>query len=752
MTTHISIALTPEQQQLSQAVEQFAGRHAPIDATRAGLEDLAAGRLPSWWSALVDNGFHAVHLREAVGGQGGGLEDMACVLEAAGSALLPGPLLTTAVAGAALASLQGADGETLLKEIAAGATAVVVPREQSDIAGHRAGDGWRLTGSTGLTLGMCSAQRVVVPFADETGALRWAALSPTEGQVESRRGTDLTTDLGLLRLHDHTVPAAAVLTGLDAGLVTGLTVAFTASVAAGITQWCVDAVTEHLRTREQFGKPIGTFQALQHKAAMLLVNSALATAAAWDAVRALGGSTDSDQHRLTACSAAVRAVMPVPGLVLEALTMLGAIGFTWEHDLHLYWRRATSLAASIGPVSRWTRNLGELSATATRDMTVNLGESDADFRSRVGETLDHALTLSDNGFGRQGDYPEFAVGARRVLLADAGLIAPHWPAPWGSDATVRQQLIVDEEFGKRSGLVRPSVGIAEWILPSVMAAGSPELQERFVPTTLRGELSWCQLFSEPGAGSDLASLSTRAVRVEGGWQINGHKIWTSLAHRADFGALLARTDPDAPKHRGIGYFILDMRSPGVEFRQITQSSGRSEFNEVFLTDVFIPDEMVLGDPASGWQLAISTMAHERVAISGYVNIDRMGALRELVADPSLLLTCAVSPDPDPVLHAIGEIDAYTNALKALGVRETLRLLDGQAPGPASSIAKVATNVMLRRAAELTLGLTGPLALEQDSQPAVVAPYLDLPAELIGGGTTEIQLNIIAQMILGLPRK
>ena len=137
------------------------------------------------------------------------------------------------------------------------------------------------------------------------------------------------------------------------------------------------------------------------------------------------------------------------------------------------------------------------------------------------------------------------------------------------------------------------------------------------------------------------------------------------------------------------------------------------------------------------------MAHERVAISGYVNIDRMGALRELVA---------VSPDPDPVLHAIGEIDAYTNALKALGVRETLRLLDGQAPGPTSSIAKVATNVMLRRAAELTLGLTGPLALEQDSQPAVVAPYLDLPAELIGGGTTEIQLNIIAQMILGLPRK
>ncbi|MGV0808718.1 acyl-CoA dehydrogenase family protein [Mycolicibacterium setense] len=742
MTTHVSIALTPEQQQLSAAVGQFAARHAAIETTRTTLEDLASGRPPTWWSALVDNGFHAVHLSDAVGGQGGGPEDMGCVLEAAGAAMLPGPLLPTAIAGAAVAEDQGAAAATLLKEIAAGTPAVVVSSEQSDFQARRDGDGWRLTGSSGLTLGMCSAQRAVVPFTDETGDVLWAVLNTSDGQVESRRGTDLTTDLGILRLHDLAVPVSATLR-LDADRVTAVTVAFTAAVAAGITQWCVETVTEHLRTREQFGKPIGTFQALQHKAAMLLVNSALATAAAWDAVRILTGSTDTDQLRLTACSAAVMAVMPVPGLVLEALTMLGAIGFTWEHDLHLYWRRATSLAASIGPVSRWTRNLGELSATATREATVDLGESDADFRARVSDILDRALTLSDTGFGRQGDYPEFAIGERRELLADEGLIAPHWPAPWGCDAGVRQQLIVDDEFGKRAPLVRPSVGIAEWILPSVIAAGTPQLQERFIPATLRGDLSWCQLFSEPGAGSDLASLSTRAVRVEGGWRINGHKIWTSLAHRADYGALLARTDPDAPKHRGIGYFILDMRSPGVEFRQITQSSGRAEFNEVFLTDVFIPDEMLLGDPASGWQLAISTMAHERVAISGYVNIDRMGALRELVA---------VSPDPDPVLHAIGEIDAYTNALKALGVRETLRLLDGQAPGPASSIAKVATNVMLRRAAELTLGLTGTLALEQDSRPAVVAPYLDLPAELIGGGTTEIQLNIIAQLILGLPRK
>ncbi|HTM86430.1 MAG TPA: acyl-CoA dehydrogenase [Mycobacterium sp.] len=743
----MTIALTPEQKQLTDAVGRFAARHAPVAITRDRLDDVADGRLPSWWAELVGNGFHAVALPESVGGQGGTLADLACVLEAAASALLPGPLLTTAIAGAAVAIAgESPSGTALLEELAAGATAAVVLPEHSDFVAVADGDGWRVSGSSGLTVGVCAAQRVLAPARTADGSLLWAVLDPAGLDREPRRGTDLTTDLGILTLHDHAIGQAAVLPGLDEDRVRSVAVALTACAAAGITGWCVQAVTEHLRTREQFGKLIGTFQALQHKSAMLLVNSELATAAAWDAVRAIGWagvSAEPEQHRLAAATAAVIAVAPVPGLVLETLTMLGAIGFTWEHDLHLYWRRATSLAASIGPVPQWTRQLGELSGVATRDMTVDLGAADGDFRARVAEVLDTALAAGNDGAGKQDDRPEFATGAQRDLLAKAGLVVPHWQAPWGCDATVRQQLIVNEEFGKRQGLQRPSLGIAEWIVPTIIAAGSAELQQRFVPDTLRGELAWCQLFSEPGAGSDLASLSTRAVKSDGGWRISGHKIWTSLAHRADYGALLARTDADAPKHRGIGYFIVDMRSAGVEIQQITQSSGRADFNEVFLNDVFVPDELLLGEPTSGWQLAISTMATERVAISGYVHIDRVGALRELAA---------VSSDPDPILHAIGEVDAYTNALKALGLRETLRLLDGQAPGPASSITKVGTNVMLRRAAELTLGLTGRLALEQDSTPPVVAPYLDLPAELIGGGTTEIQLNIIAQMILGLPRK
>ena len=161
----------------------------------------------------------------------------------------------------------------------------------------------------------------------------------------------------------------------------------------------------------------------------------------------------------------------------------------------------------------------------------------------------------------------------------------------------------------------------------MLRAGSKDLQEKLIPPTQRGEIAWCQLFSEPGAGSDLAALTTRATKVDGGWNINGHKIWTSAAHRADFGALLARTDPTASKHRGIGYFIVDMRSPGIEIQPIKTATGEAHFNEVFLTDVFVPDDMLLGGPTDGWSLAIATMAEERSAISGYVKFDRAAALR-----------------------------------------------------------------------------------------------------------------------------
>jgi alkylation response protein AidB-like acyl-CoA dehydrogenase len=742
----VTLGLSPEQQELSDAVGRFAARNAPIASTRDSFDDLAAGRVPGWWDALVANGFHAVHLPEDLGGQGGRLIDAACVLEAAGKSLLPGPLLPTVTAGAvALLADPTPSAQSFLRDLASGVTAaLVLPHDDGGLRA-RAEDGhWLISGASEVTAGVCAARVILVGARAQDDEVVWALVDRerTPATVEAIPGTDLVADAGILRLGDHCVAKSEILSGIDPDRARCVTVGLVASMTAGIVQWCVQAVTAHLRIREQFGKVIGTFQALQHNAAMLLVNSELATAAAWDAVRAV--DEPLDQHRIAAAGAAVIAVSPIPDLVLDALTMLGAIGFTWEHDVHLYWRRAISLAGSIGPANRWARRLGELTCSQTRDMSVNLGDAESEFRSWVAETLDAASRLRNDKPAPHGDYEHLATGPQRTLIADAGLIAPHWPAPWGVDADPLKQLIIDEEFAKRPGLVRPSLNIAEWILPSVLAAAPKVLQDRLIPATQRGDILWCQLFSEPGAGSDLASLATRATKVDGGWRINGHKIWTSLAQYADLGALLARTDPEASKHRGIGYFILDMRSPGVEIQPIKTATGQAHFNEVFLNDVFVPDEMLLGGPTDGWSLAIATMAEERSAIGGYVKFDRAVALRRLAAQPG--------PDHDDAVRELGELDAYTNAIRALGVRETIRLLDGQASGPASSIAKVAMNVLLRRTFQATLQLTGQAAMVDDPDAAIVEPYLHLPAELIGGGTREIQLNIIAQMILGLPRK
>lgn len=739
----MSIGLTPEQEQLSSAVTQFAARHAPIDKTRGSFDALAAGELPPWWDQFVANGFHAVHLPEEMGGQGGTLTDTACVVEAAALALIPGPVLPTVTAGAVVLLADATPArQSLLGALADGAPAAVILPGDNDFQAVRTPEGWQVSGFCAPALGIRSA-RTIIAAAPAGDDVVWFAIDPSRPEVEvrTRLGTDRTVDVAVVHLDGYLCDGDAVLTGIDGERARCVAVALAASASSGVVRWCVRAITDHLRTREQFGRPIGTFQALQHQAAMLLVHSELATSAAWDAVRS--ASEDLVQNRIATWGSALMAISPAPDLVLDTLTMFGAIGYTWEHDLHLYWRKATSLAASIGPAGRYAETLGELTRTQSRDVSVKLGDLDCEFRHRVVTTLDEASVLHNDKPGRQGDYDNLATGPQRTLLAEAGLIAPHWPRPWGVEATQRQLLILDEEFAKRPGLVRPSLGIAEWILPALISSAPDHVQQRLIPPTQRGELGWCQLFSEPGAGSDLASLTTRATKVDGGWRINGHKIWTSSAHTADFGALLARTDPDAAKHRGLGYFVIDMSSEGIELQPIRQATGEAHFNEVFLTDVFVPDDLLLGGPTDGWNLAIATMAQERVAISGYVNFDRAGILRGLAAQRR--------PDRSRVLAALGEADAYANAIKVLALREVMRLLDGQAAGPASSIAKVAMNVMLRRIFTATLELSAPAALVEDSDPAVVEPYFHLPAELIGGGTKEIQLNIIAQMILGLPR-
>jgi alkylation response protein AidB-like acyl-CoA dehydrogenase len=270
-----------------------------------------------------------------------------------------------------------------------------------------------------------------------------------------------------------------------------------------------------------------------------------------------------------------------------------------------------------------------------------------------------------------------------------------------------------------------------------------------VGPTLRGELAWCQMFSEPGAGSDLASLSTRAVAVDGGWVLNGQKVWTTLAKEADVAICLARTDPDAPRHEGIGCFLLDMTTPGIEIRPLRELTGMAMFNEVFLTDVFVPDADLVGSPTGGWAYARTTLANERVSMSSGSSFGPgLRGLFALAASDD-----AVAGLDDPlVADRLGGLAADAHAIAVLGMRTTLRALGGGQPGPEASVRKLAGVTHEQAVQEAGLALLGPAAAIVEGPGAAWAGgFLGDRALSIAGGTSEIQRNVIAERLLGLPK-
>jgi 3-oxochol-4-en-24-oyl-CoA dehydrogenase len=286
---------------------------------------------------------------------------------------------------------------------------------------------------------------------------------------------------------------------------------------------------------------------------------------------------------------------------------------------------------------------------------------------------------------------------------------PHWPKPWGRDASPVEQLVIDEEL-RRARVRRPHLAVGAWALPTIIVHGTAEQQERFIPPTLRGELTWCQMFSEPGAGSDLASLSTKAVRTDGGWLLSGQKVWTSMAHIAHWGICLARTDPDSPRHEGIGCFLVDMTSDGIEVRPLRELTGFEMFNEVFLSDVFVPDDCVVGGPTGGWEAARTTLGNERVSMgSGSSMGPGVEALVALVGERA-------HGDP-AVLDTLGTVVASSQSLAAMGARMTLRALGGAAPGSEASIRKLLGVELDQWVQEIGLDLLGPEATTSEDQAA-----------------------------------
>ncbi len=365
-------------------------------------------------------------------------------------------------------------------------------------------------------------------------------------------------------------------------------------------------------------------------------------------------------------------------------------------------------------------------------------------RREAGERSDHSYMPGDGNPEADAAHVRACKEWQRILY-DGGWAGITWPvAAGGRGGPGWQQRIFNEEQSHYNAAVGVfAVGIA-MAGPTIIAWGTPEQQERFLPSMLRGDDVWCQLFSEPGAGSDLAGLRTRAERDGDEWTINGQKVWTSGAHYSDWGLLLARSDLDAPKHKGITAFLLDMRTAGIDVRPLRQINGASHFNEVFLTDVRIPDAMRLGPPGGGWRAANTMLSNERAMIGGG---GRVG-FRDLLA---LAKRCGATGDA-VLRQELVRSYTRTQIIKWLGLRARSR--KDQGLGPEASVLKLAASRRLEHDANLVMELQGPQSMLYDDD-AIQHGYwqqqfLGQWSSRIGGGTEQIQRNVIGERVLGLP--
>ena len=751
----MAIGITEDHRELAAAVRGRLEREVSGAVVRAWSEGSRTGR-PAWWPGIAGQGLLGPHLPTGHGGGGGDLLDLAVVLEQAGRAVLPDAHLPTVLASAVLAAALPTDGalaKRWLPALAGGAVTAALALDPGGLTARQGPGGRRLlTGRTGPLLGGDRADLLLLAAGTEAG-VRWFAVEREEVTVLPRQALDLTRGLAVVQA-DGVEPDEEQWLSVAPGEVHRIARVLFAAEACGIAGWALDTAVAHAAVREQFGRPIGRFQAVKHLCAQMLVRAERASAATWQAARE---PADSRGAALAAVLAAATALEAAFENAKDCIQILGGIGFTWEHDAHLRLRRAVASRQLIGGDTALYAEAARLAAATGFDRPgLELPPEAEEFRAGP-----RAAAASVSGL-------EPAEQRRR--LAPDGWAAPHLPVPYGRGADALGQLVAEQEF-RAAGVRLPDLTIGNWVVPSLVAYGTPEQQRRLLMPTLRGELTWCQLFSEPEAGSDLAALRTRAVRLpDGRWRVDGQKVWTSSARTADFGILLARTSPDKPKHQGLTYFLVDMRTTaGIDIRPLRELTGDAVFNEVFLDGVELPADAVVGEVDGGWRVARHTLGNERVHMSD--SSPTADAVRRLLGslgdaggtggaggtgsvggagagEGGLAGGAGAAVPPD----RLGRLVADEHVLACIDLRTALTSLDGLDPGPGASVRKLVSAPHAQHVAELALELCGPEgAVGQGEGGQAARAFLMSRCLTIAGGTTQVQLNVVAERILGLPR-
>jgi alkylation response protein AidB-like acyl-CoA dehydrogenase len=713
----MSLAITDDHRALADTASDFLTKHGARGAARALLEEPTEG-LPPFWDDLKAVGWLGLHLPEEHGGSGYGLPELLVVVEELGRAVAPGPFVPSVIASAVLAAAAPAEVQArylpgLAGGTTAGAAALDGEVELRDGAAH---------GSAGVVLGGGLADLLLVPVGDDVAVIdargEGVAVSVPTNLDPTRRSARVSLDGA----------PADVIPGARRALVDLARVVLSAE-AIGVARECTESAADYAKVREQFGRPIATYQAVKHHCANMLVAVELATAAVWDAARAADGGGDQLSY-----TAAIAATLAIPAADLDAqlnIQVHGGIGFTWEHDAHIYLRRASALGAIVD-VARAGADVVDLTrAGVRRSRQVDLPPEAEPMRDAIREFAAGIRDLDE-------------AGQRRAMI-ESGYVMPHWPEPWGRDAGAVEQLVIEQEFAA-AGVKRPGYGITGWVILTLIQYATEDQVARWVRPALDQELIWCQLFSEPDAGSDAAGIKTRGTRTDGGWLVNGQKVWTSGAHHARYGLATVRTDPDAPKHNGITTMVIDMHAEGVDVRPLKMPTGNSEFNEVFFDDVFVPDDDVVGPVDGGWTVARATLGNESVSIGG-----GQGGM----AVPGESFIAPFDAHPERLVGGaprLGRYIALTQAMAVLNLRSAHRAVAGGGPGPEGNVTKLVLSENGHEAAAMMAELTGPDAAFLEGAGAMSGMLVLMHRAMsIAGGTSEIKRNQIGERILGLPR-
>ncbi len=713
-----ALAITDEHQDLADAVIGQLTRLSARAGARATL-DGGSSHPADAWKAAAEQGWLGLAIAEEHGGSGFGIPELAIVLEAQGRELSPGPFLPT-VAASLVIDRCASDSvrAQLLPGLADGTTVGALGLSGSVVVGSDL----VVTGESPAVLGAPDADVLVLAAGEDVVVVDANADGVSINTLEP---LDTSRSIGAVALRGVTVADDRVLRGAARNARTVLRILASAE-AVGVSWASLEMAVEYAKVREQFGRTIGTFQAVKHHAANMLVDAEQTTAATWDAARA----EDLDSAWFPASVAASHAIRAQVFNAQNNIQLHGGIGFTWEHDAHLYLRRARTLAALMGDGADPLLDVveGRRSGQAHGASFTLPPEAD-EYRRQAAEALEKVRSLPQD---KQRDF-----------LVDSGYLVPHWPEPWGRAADVLEQLVIEEEF---ADVERADMGITGWVALTIAQAGTDDQRERWVEPVLRGQVMWCQLFSEPGAGSDAAAVRTAAKKVGGGWKVTGQKVWTSLAQHCQWGLATVRTDPDAPKHAGVTMMAIDMKAPGVKVNPLRGMTGDAHFNEVFFDDVFVPDEDVVGDVNKGWLVARATLGNERISIGG-----GSGGPTGFDVDDLVKLLDSVPADvaANHVRRA-GEVIAEMHTLRLLNLRRASRAIAGAEPGPEGNVTKLLVAESGQHLTELGIALAGSAAVVGANQ-KLIRSYMGSRAMTIAGGTSEITRNTIAERILGLPR-